>query len=130
MAAERSGGVSSFRDLRVWQEAHKLVLMTYEVTGGFPDSERFGLVPQMRRAAVSVPANVVEGFKRRSQQDKLRFYNIAEASLEELRYFLLLAEDLTFLPDNQKSLDQAETVARLLYRFIETVQQNSQRTKP
>jgi four helix bundle protein len=80
--------------------------MIYKATQSFPDSERFGLVSQMRRAAVSVPANVVEGFKRRSYQDKLRLYNIAEASLEELRYFLLLAKDLAFLQDNQPFLDQ------------------------
>jgi four helix bundle protein len=74
---------SSFHDLVVWQEAHKLVLMIYKVTADFPKSEQYGLVSQMRRAAVSVPANIVEGFKRFSYAEKSRFYNIAEASLED-----------------------------------------------
>ena len=69
-----------FRDLRVWQEAHQFVLMVYRITSSFPDNERYGLVSQMRRAAVSVPANIVEGFKRRSRPEKVRFYNIAESS--------------------------------------------------
>jgi four helix bundle protein len=120
----------TFRDLRVWQEAHRLVLMIYELTQAFPESERFGLVSQMRRAAVSVPAHLVEGFKRKSQQDKIRFYNVAEASLEELKYFLLLSRDLAFLKEAQPISEQAETVSRLLYRFIESVQQNYQRTHP
>lgn len=81
---------SSFRDLEVWREAHQLVLMIYAATKTFPSPEQFGLVSQMRRAAVSVPANIVEGFKRRSWQEKVRFYNIAEASLEELKYYIIL----------------------------------------
>jgi four helix bundle protein len=79
--------LSSFRELTVWKEAHKLVLMVYKATEHFPKGEQYGLVSQMRRAAVSVPANIVEGFKRRGRQEKIRFYNIAEASLEELKYF-------------------------------------------
>ena len=76
--------VSSFRDLVVWQEAYKLVLMIYKATATFPTGEQFGLTSQMRRAAASIPEKLVEGFKRRSHQDKIHFYNIAEASLEEL----------------------------------------------
>lgn len=78
--------ISSFRDLEVWQVAHQLVLTVYKATASFPVEERFGLTQQMRRASVSVPANIVEGFKRYGIQDKLRYYNIAEASLEELKY--------------------------------------------
>ncbi len=114
--------ITHFRDLLVWQEAHKLVLMVYEATAAFPDTERYGLVSQMRRAAVSVPANVVEGFKRKSHQDKIRFYNIAEASLEEVKYYLILSQDLGYLIDSQSIQDQAESVSRLLYRFIQSVQ--------
>jgi four helix bundle protein len=84
------GKLAHFRQLEVWQEAHRLVLMVYEVTKGFPRDERFGLTAQMRRAAVSVPANVAEGFKRRGIRDKIRFYNISEASLEELKYYFVL----------------------------------------
>jgi four helix bundle protein len=119
---------TSFRDLRVWQEAHKLVLMVYQATADFPHSEQYGLVSQMRRAAVSVPANIVEGFKRRGQQDKIRFYNIAESSLEELKYYLILSRDLTFLSDNQELVNQADTVSRLPYRFVQSIQQKRRDT--
>ncbi|MEJ2048211.1 MAG: four helix bundle protein, partial [Dehalococcoidia bacterium] len=74
----------SFQQLEVWQEAHKLVLAIYELMKGYPGEERFGLVSQMRRAAVSIPANIAEGFKRRGIAEKVRFYNLAEGSLEEL----------------------------------------------
>jgi four helix bundle protein len=76
--------MSHFRQLETWQEAHKLVLMVYQATNDFPYEERFGPVAQMRRAAISIPANIAEGFKRRGIQDKIRFYNVSEGSLEEL----------------------------------------------
>jgi four helix bundle protein len=79
------GKISHFRHLDAWKEAHRLVLITYELTKIFPQDERFGLIAQMRRAAVSIPANIAEGFKRRSLQEKIRFYNISEGSLEELK---------------------------------------------
>jgi four helix bundle protein len=88
------GEIRKFQQLNVWQEGHELVLAIYEITRGFPSEERFGLVSQMRRAAVSIPANIAEGFKRRGIRDKIRFYNIAEGSLEETKYFLILAKDL------------------------------------
>ena len=70
-----------FEDLSVWQKAHELALMVYRMTARFPRVEQFGLVSQMRRAAVSVPANIAEGFKKRSRPDKVRFYNISQGSL-------------------------------------------------
>jgi len=111
---------SSFQDLMVWREAHKLVLLVYKMTESFPKTEQFGLTSQMRRAAVSVPANIAEGFKRHSKQEKIRFYNISEGSLEELKYYLILSKDLLFSTDIQIS-EQAESVSRLLYRFIESL---------
>ena len=119
--------ISSFRDLAVWQEAHKLALMIYKATTSFPVTEQYGLTSQMRRAAVSVPANIVEGFKRRGWQEKLRFYNIAEASLEELKYFLILASDLSYITQKEGLEMQAELVGRLLFRFSEGAKQNRQR---
>ena len=89
------GRILHFRQLEAWQEAHALVLMVYQATQAFPADERFGLVSQMRRAAASVPANIAEGFKRRGIQDKIRFYNISEGSLEELKYFFILPRTLT-----------------------------------
>jgi four helix bundle protein len=77
------GKISSFRQLETWVQAHELVLMVYQATVDYPADERFGLVSQMRRAAVSIPANVAEGFKRRGINDKIRFYNTSEGSLEE-----------------------------------------------
>ena len=115
--------ISTFRDLEVWQEAHKLTLMVYKATNAFPSSEQFGLTSQMRRASVSVPANIVEGFKRNSSQEKVRFYNIAEASLEELKYFLILAHDLTYIANLPIFEMQSDSVGRLLYRFTQEAHQ-------
>lgn len=74
--------VRKFEDLEVWQKAHWLVLNIYKITADFPAEEKFGLISQMRRAAISIPANVVEGYKKRSPRDKANFYNMAQASLE------------------------------------------------
>jgi four helix bundle protein len=107
--------ISHFQQLEVWQEAHKLVLMVYRITKQFPGDERFGLISQMRRAAVSIPANIAEGFKRRGIQDKIRFYNTSEGSLEELKYYFILSKDLEYIASNDTLMSQSETVGRLLY---------------
>jgi four helix bundle protein len=83
-----------FEELIVWQKSHQLTLLVYKVTAAYPKHELYGLVSQMRRAAVSVPANIAEGFKRRTSPDKARCLNIAQASLEEVRYYFLLSRDL------------------------------------
>lgn len=114
-------GVTNFKDLEVWQMAHKMVLMVYEVTRAFPEDERFGLAMQMRRAAVSVPANIVEGFRRRGISDKIRHYNIAEGSLEELKYFLILAQDLNYASTTELTI-LADTVGRLLNGLIRSTE--------
>lgn len=111
-------GLSSFQQLNVWKKAHQLVLRVYELTGSYPKDERFGLISQMRRAAVSVPANIAEGFKRRGYREKTRFYNIAEGSLEELKYFFILSSDLGYLHSNQDELDQADEIGRMLHGLI------------
>ena len=84
----------SFEELIVWQKAHRFVLDTYRFSSTFPRHEIYGLSAQLRRAAMSVPANIAEGFKKRGRSDKARYLNIAEGSLEESRYYLLLAKDL------------------------------------
>ena len=84
----------SFEDLVVWQKAHEFVLAAYRMTQSFPRSEVYGLASQFRRAAVSIAANIAEGFRKRGVAVKLRFYNIAEGSMEECRYYLILARDL------------------------------------
>lgn len=110
--------ISSFQDLEVWREAHRLILMVYHMTKEFPNEEKFGLVTQMRRAAVSMPANIAEGFKRRGIQDKIRFYNTAESSLEELKYYFVLSKDLGYIPSNDDLMAHAETIGRLLHGLI------------
>ena len=80
----------NFQELIVWQKAHQFVLKVYTLTKEFPQAEIFGLTPQLRRPAVSVAANSADGFKRKGAREKARYFNIAQASLEESRYYLLL----------------------------------------
>ena len=89
-------GITSFTQLEVWKLAHRAVVDTYRITRVFPNEEKFGLTAQMRRAAVSIAANISEGFGRRQPRDKIRFYNMSQGSLEELRYYLILARDLGY----------------------------------
>jgi four helix bundle protein len=77
----------SFRDVIAWQKAHSLVLNVYELTKQFPKEELFGLTSQMRRSAISVAANISEGYRKKSKPDKARFYNIAQGSLDETLYY-------------------------------------------
>ncbi len=86
----------TFRELIVWQRAHQFVLAIYKTTENFPRHEMYGLVSQTRRASVSIAANIAEGFRKRTAADKARFLNIAQGSLEEVRYYLILAEDLKY----------------------------------
>lgn len=106
----------SFEDLIVWQKAHQLTLGIYKLTQTFPKNEIYGLVSQMRRAAVSVPANIVEGFKKTTIPDKARFYNIAQGSLEEVRYYLILSRDLGYLPENNL-IEQTHEIAKILESY-------------
>ena len=88
--------IQRFEQLEVWQHAHELVLHIYRSSRSLPAEERFGLILQLRRAAVSVPANIAEGFKRRTSRDKVHFYNISESSLQELKYYIILCRDLQY----------------------------------
>src|SRR5262245_25059836 len=110
----------SFQDLVVWQKAHDFVLGIYRVSASFPNAETFGLTAQLRRAAVSIPANIAEGFVKRGKPDKARLMNVAQGSLEEARYYLILANDLGYV-QNAMLLAKAEEVSRLLERYIERV---------
>ena len=112
MGPERTPA-KSFRDLTVWQRAHEFVLGVYRLTAKFPNHEMYGLTAQMRRAAVAVPANIAEGFKKRGRPDKARFMNIAEGSLEECRYYMILAHDLAYM-DKDTLWELSEEVGRLL----------------
>jgi four helix bundle protein len=111
----------TFQDLVVWQKAHQLVLGVYKISGGFPKSEVYGLTSQFRRAAVSVPANIAEGFRKHSNADKVRFFNIAQGSLEEVRYYLILSCDLGYA-DTTQMLAMLEEVSKLLESYLRAVQ--------
>jgi four helix bundle protein len=110
----------TFRDLVAWRKSHEFVIEVYRYTSTFPKSELYGLALQMRRAAVSVPANIAEGFTRRGIPDKARFMNIAEASLEEIRYFLILAEDLNY-GKTTTLLTLSDEVSRLLNAYVRAI---------
>jgi four helix bundle protein len=114
----------TFEDLLVWQRAHAFVLGVYRLTADFPREEQYGLTSQLRRAAVSVPANIAEGFKRRGKADKARLMNIAEGSLEEARYYLRLARDLGYANEPGLS-DSAAEVGRLLGSYTRTLLSSS-----
>ena len=111
--------ITTFRDIIVWQKSHQLAILIYKLTADFPKSEVFGLVGQLRRNAVSVPSNVVEGYKRKSKNDAIRFYVIAESSLEEMKYQLILALDLHYISQTeyQEANNLAEEVGKLLYSW-------------
>ncbi|MGD0624446.1 MAG: four helix bundle protein [Thermodesulfobacteriota bacterium] len=106
----------TFQDLIVWQKAHQFVLSTYHFTDTFPKREIYGLTSQLRRAALSIPANIAEGFKKKTMMDKVRFMNIAQGSIEECRYYLILAEDLGY-GNSQESALQLEEVSKLLQAY-------------
>ena len=110
----------SFHDLLVWQKAHHFVLALYPYTASFPKQETYGLATQMRRAAVSIPANLAEGFARRSKPDKARFMNRAEGSLEESRYYLVLARDLGYGPTDEL-MTLLDEVSRLLNSYARSI---------
>jgi four helix bundle protein len=110
----------SFEQLIVWQRAHQFVLELYRFTENFPRTEVYGLVSQARRAAISVPANIAEGFKKRGRADKVRFLNIAQGSLEECRYYLILAKDLNY-GDPIKLKPLLEETSKLLEAYASKI---------
>lgn len=110
----------TFRDLLVWQKAHQFVLSIYGLTAAFPRQEQYGLSIQLRRAAVSIPANIAEGFRKRGKADKARYMNIAEGSIEEVRYYLILANDLRY-GETSALMNSLEEVSRLLNAYSRAI---------
>lgn len=110
----------TFEDLVVWQKAHKFVLAVYRFSQTFPRSEIYGLSSQFRRAAVSVAANIAEGFRKKGKADKIRCLNVAQGSLEECRYYLILAHDLNYgeITDSQSLLVE---VSKLLDAYSKAI---------
>ena len=106
----------TFQDVEVWKKAHAWVLNVYRFTEKFPKHELFGLTSQLRRATVSIPANFAEGFKKKGHADKARFYNIAQGSLEECRYYMILARALGY-GDITILLESLEEVSKMLEAY-------------
>ena len=117
----------SFQELKVWQFAHSFVLMVYQVSQSFPDYEKFGLRSQFTRAAVSIPANIAEGYKKLGKADKLRFLNQAQGSLEECRYYIILTYDLNYINEAQQVAlkNSLEKTSWYLNAYIQGIIQNN-----
>jgi len=113
----------SFRDLIVWQKAHQLVLAVYRYSDNFPGKEMYCLIPQLRRAAISVPANIAEGFKKKNKPDKVRYMNISQGSLEEVRYYLILAADLGY-GNSDKLSDDLDIVSKMLEGYMSSIRKS------
>ena len=113
--------MSSFKELLVWKIAHAFVLRVYRITKNYPIEEKFGLTNQFRRAAVSVPANIAEGYRKYSPKEKLHYVNIAHCSLEECRYFLILSEDLGYNKSNVEEMSLLEEVSKLLTLYKRSI---------
>ena len=113
--------MGDFRNLRVWQRAHNLTLEVYGATRTFPKEERYRLTSQLRRAAVSVPANIAEGCGRNGDAELARFLTIAKGSASELDYFLLLAHDLGYLKTSryEQLAEEVHGISRMLANFVD-----------
>ena len=116
----------SFREVIAWQKAHAFVLAFYKTKPMFPDDEKFALVPQFQRAAVSIAANIAEGYKKVSKADKLRFFNIAQGSLEECRYYIILSHDVGYYSQDVANdmWAKIEDAAITLHSYIEAIKAN------
>jgi len=108
---EEKTKIKSFTDLKAWQEAHKLVLLIYQITKNFPRDEKFGLIDQIRRAAISISSNIAEGFSKESRLDKKRFYYQSLGSLTELQNQLLVAKDVDYLEKSRFNEIATQTIS-------------------
>lgn len=115
--------IKRFEDLLVWQKSHYLVLKIYNITGSFPDDEKYGLTSQQRRAATSIASNIVEGFRRKGIKDSLHFYNMALSSLDELKYQTLLSKDLGYVTNDEyfQIKENLEEVSKMLYSWLNNI---------
>lgn len=112
-------GARCFEELEVWRKAHQVAQGVYELTPRFPTHQRYVLIPQMQRAALSIPANITEGFGRRRPRDKARFYNIAEASADELHYFFIFSKSVNYLTGAQPIENVLAEVRKMLRRLTD-----------
>lgn len=116
--------VRNYRELLVWQKGHQLALEIYRVTVGFPKVEQFGLTDQLRRAAISVPSNVVEGFERGSNKEFKHFLSIARGSTGEVRAQIELARDIGYMQndDFEKLFDLTTEVHKMINSLIKKLE--------
>ena len=110
--------MAGYQTLLMWQKAHAWVIAVYRISSAFPRSESFALTDQLRRAAASVPINIADGYRRLGVRDKARFYNYAQASLDESDYELLLAHDLGY-GDTAALRAEADEIARMLNAYVQ-----------
>jgi len=110
----------SAQDLVVWQKAHRFVLDVYSTTGGFPKHGVYGLSSQLRRAAVSIPANISEGFRKMGKRDKARYMNIAEGSIGECEYYLILTQDLGYA-STENLRAQLEEISKMTRAYAHAI---------
>lgn len=115
----------SYKELIVWQKAHSFVLKVYSFSESFPKSELYGLTSQFRRAAVSIAANIAEGYVKKSPADKVRFFNISLGSLEECSYYIILSKDLNYITEEQsvildKLLGETEKILNTYITRVES----------
>ncbi len=114
--------IQDFKDLNVWKKSHQLVLEIYRITSSFPHSENFGLISQMRRSAISVAANIAEGFRKRGKKDKINFYNISQGSLDELEYYLILVVDLKYCEKEEIITFLIRDIGKMLGSLVNSIE--------
>lgn len=117
--------ITSYRDLEVWQRSRRLVKTIYDLTKTFPKEELFGLTSQMRRAAISVPANIAEGYSRHGTKDYIHFVSIALGSSSELEALLILAEDLNYVTESTAAriLKDVDVLQKMLHRLRQSLKE-------
>ena len=112
----------SYKNLVVWQKSIKLVKHIYHITNAFPSEERFGLTSQMRRAAISIPSNIAEGYARKKPTENVQFINVAFASGCELETQIIIARELDFLSNAPQEMDDLlNQILRMLYTYRESL---------
>jgi four helix bundle protein len=117
--------ISSFEQMKVWQEAHAMVLRIFEVTPRIPPEQQEGLAAMMEKASIDVPKSIAEGFKRRGSRNKAHYYNLAQSGLEALRYMLILARDLKYDIDYNDLAYRGDQISRMLDGLVRSMSRSS-----
>lgn len=123
--------MQNYKDLKVWEKAHKFTLAVYDFTKSFPKEELYGLTNQLRRASSSIPANIAEGCGKNSKAELAHYLNIALGSANETGYFLILSKDLHYLPTETfpELFDRINQIKAMLISLINKVRSNGEHVK-